>query len=739
MKRGERILAGFADAIAIACGMIGTVSTVMTAYRIGFSLTPLILFCAFSALLLSFWMSVPRYGFGFGAMFLTCVIMLCAFRMSQIGEGATVLAARLADTLPAALTGRFPLDALTEAASAVADPETGVTLVLLLIAALNGIILAFSLIHSKTVLLPLLIPLPMLLMSLVYTDMQPALWTMVLLCIYFGYTLLGNGLRKSETQGRGFFCAVLAPALLALGLLITAVFPQNRFEPISESTRKGFFSERISPITDTLMSWFGQKNSREVDLDKTGDREKNDTPLFSVYAGKGTYLLRTHSYGAYRNNRWQAADVYKGDWNAMKALGDRQKRTDATMWIFDSVSDERVVPYAWTDEPVSDDPEEQTGIPVAAESHIRAGGWRDYGWRFTSHYQTEPQTVTAAERAYYTDFAMRQYVMPDGAEKDALQRIAREAGIVRSDDPLETAKAVASFVRGSGKYTLTPGEMPKGKDFVLYFLTESHKGYCVHFASATTAILQALDCPARYTVGYYAEIPDGKSYQRMPVTKNDAHAWAEVYVLGVGWVPVESTPGRYSDHSPTGREDPSSVQEPAATTPVPTPEPTPAPTPTLPTATPERPELTTEPTAAPATPERETSAPTAAPGIKTPAQSGGQDAKPRGSAWWILILLVPLLWLGAGILVRRGREARFRDPNVRRSIPEMARYLKRLERFGAAKDPDAADWALEAAFSDHTMKAEHKALLKRVHAAQRALYANKPVRRFLIRWVLFII
>ena len=738
MKRGEIVLAGFADAVPLACGMIAAVSAVMTAYRIEFSLMPLILFCAFSALLLSFWMNVPKYGFGFGALFLTCVIMLCAFRMTEIGSGAIALAYRVIDNLPAELSARFNTEALLEAAAQVQDPKSGITLVLMLISALNGIILSFSLIRSKTVLLPLLIPLPMLLASLAYTNMQPARWTMVLLCVYFGYTLLGNGLRKSETPGRGALSAILVPALLACGLLILAIFPENRFEPISEETRKGFFSDRVSPIADTVMSWFGEKNPREVDLDETDDRKADDTQLFTVYAGAGTYLLRTHSYGAYRNNRWQAAGVYDGEWNSMKALGTRQKKTDATMWIFEAFSDERAAPYAWTDEPVSDDPSEQSGSPDAAEFRIRAGGWRDYGWRYTMQYRTEPSAVTKEELRYYTDFALKQYVMADGEQKEALLRIAADAGIVKSDDSLETAQAVAAFVRNSGEYTLTPGKTPKGKDFVLYFLTEGHRGYCVHFASATTAILQAMGCPARYTVGYYAEIPENLRYQKVPVTRDDAHAWTEVYVLGVGWVPIESTPGRYSDHSTNTIQRPSEGPG-NVSTPKPTRSPTPSPT-DAPTAAPViEPESTPEPTLQPEKPTPSVHAPNDPDGSDGAEQSDIRQTRSQGNAWWLLIPLVPTAWIGTGILVRKRREARFRDSNVRRSIPEMAHYLKRLERFGIPEDPDAEDWALEAAFSDHKMKAEHKTLLKRVRAAQNNVYADKPVRRVILRWILFLI
>ena len=113
--------------------------------------------------------------------------------------------------------------------------------------------------------------------------------------------------------------------------------------------------------------------------------------------------------------------------------------------------------------------------------------------------------------------------------------------------------------------------------------------------------------------------------------------------------------------------------------------------------------------------------------------------KKRGGAWWILIPLVPLVWTGVGIVVRKRREARFQNANVRRSIPDMAQYLKKLERFGIPEDPDAEEWALEAAFSNHKMKTEHKTLIKRVHAAQHTLYTGNRVRGFLLRWVLFVI
>ncbi len=735
MKRAEVVLKGFGDAVPVACGMIACCCAMMTAYQIEFIKTPLILFCVFAALLLSFWMNLPKYGLAFGATYALCVGVIFVFCIQKVGDGAIALVYRLLDELPKELSGIFDMGRLANAAARVADPTSCITVFLIMIAAVTGFMLAFSLIRSKMVLLPLLIPLPLLLVSLVYTNRTPALWTMLLLSVYIGYALLGNGLRKGDMKRRGLFSVILAPTLLAFALLIIAIFPRSGYEPLSPERRKAFFSEQFGSIVDTVMSWFGERNPRQVDLSDEGERDEDETQVFTLYARTGTYLLRTHSYGAYENNRWKAADKYKGKWNSMEALGTRQEKADATMWIFDSIAGERIVPYAWRTEAVPGSEDGEASKPSAGESFVRSGGWKDYAWRYTWQYRTRPGNVSKNEQNYYEKYAQKQYVMPDGEEKQALLDILEKAGIVRSSDALETARKVAAFVRDSGDYSLTPGTPPDGQDFVLYFLTENRKGYCVHFASATTALLQALGYPARYTVGYYAEIPEALSNKGMPVTRNDEHAWTEVYVLGVGWVPVESTPGHLGDRGldsarQSGEQKPQTT---AAPTSVPTFTPTPAPT-EIPEPTPGQ---TPETTEQPDDPEQPTPAPQPQTGTNDPTENGEGGAKPRGSAWWLLIPLVPLGWVGTGLLIRRRREARFRDPNVRKSIPDMAHYLKQLQRFGVKPDAEAEEWATEAAFSNHRMKTEHRTLLKRVHTVQKTLYAEKPVLRFLLRWVLY--
>ena len=52
---------------------------------------------------------------------------------------------------------------------------------------------------------------------------------------------------------------------------------------------------------------------------------------------------------------------------------------------------------------------------------------------------------------------------------------------------------------------------------------------------------RALGIPARYASGYRVTVADDSMVT--DVTDQDTHAWAEVYLSGLGWIPVETTPG----------------------------------------------------------------------------------------------------------------------------------------------------------------------------------------------------
>lgn len=119
---------------------------------------------------------------------------------------------------------------------------------------------------------------------------------------------------------------------------------------------------------------------------------------------------------------------------------------------------------------------------------------------------------------------------------------------IRNQARLHFAHAVSAYL-GSGVYSQELDQVPDGTDVVEYFLSESKTGYCVHYASAGVLILQAMGIPARYASGYVAPASDfrGEAGRYVLSLKDSAaHAWAEIYLEDIGWVPVEMTPG-YGD------------------------------------------------------------------------------------------------------------------------------------------------------------------------------------------------
>ena len=70
----------------------------------------------------------------------------------------------------------------------------------------------------------------------------------------------------------------------------------------------------------------------------------------------------------------------------------------------------------------------------------------------------------------------------------------------------------------------------------------------LQYASLGTLAFRAANIPARYVEGYEvvtSDEKDAKGNYRADVTGQNAHAWVEIYCDGVGWLPVDVTPGHY--------------------------------------------------------------------------------------------------------------------------------------------------------------------------------------------------
>lgn len=121
--------------------------------------------------------------------------------------------------------------------------------------------------------------------------------------------------------------------------------------------------------------------------------------------------------------------------------------------------------------------------------------------------------------------------------------------IAAETNPAARASLLVEYLNKNAIYTLSPNhEVDPTADPVAPFLFGDMRGYCVHFAHATTYMLRALGIPARIATGYLTDLSqarDGHILLRM----SDRHAWAEAYFEGAGWIPFDTQPEQVESHA----------------------------------------------------------------------------------------------------------------------------------------------------------------------------------------------
>ncbi len=117
-------------------------------------------------------------------------------------------------------------------------------------------------------------------------------------------------------------------------------------------------------------------------------------------------------------------------------------------------------------------------------------------------------------------------------------------------NPYQIAINIQNALRSQEIYTLDPPKVPAGVWPIVYFLNNSHRGYCQYFASAMGAMLRSMGIPTRLVSGF-GPGQEGKlrNGQRL-ITEADAHTWVQVYFPHYGWVNFEPTPDGF--YQPTG-------------------------------------------------------------------------------------------------------------------------------------------------------------------------------------------
>ena len=179
----------------------------------------------------------------------------------------------------------------------------------------------------------------------------------------------------------------------------------------------------------------------------------------------------------------------------------------------------------------------QTDRPVSERVRVQAGAW-----------------LSAVHGPVDAVPGLRDHLrLPAGSNprtREWAAALRQQPGLAGAD-PSALAGAVFRHIGSAGfTYTLAPGTY--GSDAVDEFWLDRRAGFCEHFAAAFVVVMRSLDVPARIVTGYQGADPPSRDGWQV-VRQSHAHAWAEYWQAGIGWIRADPTAAVAPDRVRAGR------------------------------------------------------------------------------------------------------------------------------------------------------------------------------------------
>ncbi len=271
----------------------------------------------------------------------------------------------------------------------------------------------------------------------------------------------------------------------------------------------------------------GEPNG-EVSSDNKND--SYDTTFFILTASeKGTYYLRIGSYGDYNGNGFDEANVYdtNGKLSPLYYIAQYLSVRDikSTLIKIDCLENYKInmLPYYSLD----GTPKGDIKVEHVSGSYVLTV----YKVDDVSNIKL-PNEIAQLEQVYRT-FIYDNYLNIDTRLSETLKSVFENPSNLTDIELVNyLAKEVQNYATYNLKFTYE-----QGADVIEQFL-EKKEGVCRHYAATATMLYRAYGIPARYVSGYAVSVQQNEQTE---VKGKNAHAWVEVYIDGIGWVPVEVT------------------------------------------------------------------------------------------------------------------------------------------------------------------------------------------------------
>lgn len=470
---------------------------------------------------------------------------------------------------------------LTENELAAVDYSPHVTIFFVFFSLFLSFVLTLCFVRTKAVFLPIALTVPFLAVCMFIINTVPDVWATAILIAFWSAALMTGFLRKSgKNKNSVTSLIVLLTVAVLVASLVTAISPESYERP-------DFFNDFSTKIENTLGiipkiiiidnnslelseesdvsepdGLFAFESTDDIDLNKAGNIKLESNPALKVTTDyRGSMLIRGYSMGDYVNNKW--LPLSENVLTASTGIFDENGRFTSQLLSSNALANQSYdnwhsmsITVLNTESNILYTPVNPLFLKVQCKGDDRqfyfVGNKDDDGYSYDISFICAYGDVTK----YHVDGSLgssesmygwltEQYYLQH-PNNPTLEKAVIESGVTDDDSLYEKICKISNYVNHSAVYTLSPGKVPEGKDFVTYFLEENKRGYCTHFATAAALIFRQAGIPARFVTGYYLDEADPNisfSKRTVTITDNSSHAWVEVYCKGYGWIPVNVTPG----------------------------------------------------------------------------------------------------------------------------------------------------------------------------------------------------
>ena len=443
----------------------------------------------------------------------------------------------------------------------------GVNLFIICAAVLLAVIITICLVRLRRLLPAVLVSAAAVMPCYIVRDTPPGalpvtVCTVIILALFM--TRFLHRMNISAASGALVSCAAAA---LAAALIINSVSenPSGWANNIAEKL-PGLGGRYKT--TDTGIDF-----NDKVDLTGLDDLDLNnldEVEVKTTVSDSDIYLKDT-AYSNFNNNVWShnttgGADLSGCNLQDMFGLSDSYMRYFDYSLSFDTIDIHSLIersrslyPYLINTYDGFRDSFTTYG-DVGVSSVNGADGSCSYNVNTNSIFELQDDTYVINNS--YAEYAEENYAaVPEGisdvvSTSSILSRVKDNASLS------EKVLAVYDyFTELNGRYTLTDGKIPENTDYLKWF-TEKKEGWCIHYATAAALILRELGVPSRYAVGYKIYVPSNHiSSEKITITQQSRHAWAEYYDALYGWQTLDVTPGQGSEQDNPGEAPPGGTAE----------------------------------------------------------------------------------------------------------------------------------------------------------------------------------